>query len=95
LDEAIAIVVQQSDGNGLWPLNVRHRNTLYEDLAGPVGEPNRWITMRALRVLHRYAHPAALSRARDDTVIPPPIVRVLHRCRVILNARRSHRFRTG
>jgi hypothetical protein len=59
LDEAIAIVVQQSDGNGLWPLNVRHRNTLYEDLAGPVGEPNRWITMRALRVLDRYAHPAA------------------------------------
>jgi hypothetical protein len=30
---------------------VRHQNTLHEELAGGVGEPNRWITLRARRVV--------------------------------------------
>ena len=36
---------------GRWLLDVRHRDTLHEELAGNVGEPNRWITLRARRVL--------------------------------------------
>ena len=32
----------------------RHTNTLYQELAGAVGAPNRWITLRALRVLDWY-----------------------------------------
>ena len=51
LDEAMAIVRDRRQTDGRWLLGVRHRNTLYPDLAGNVGEPNRWITLRALRVL--------------------------------------------
>jgi hypothetical protein len=51
VEEAIAIVVERRQRDGRWLLDVRHRDTLHEELAGPVGAPNRWITLRALRVL--------------------------------------------
>jgi hypothetical protein len=53
-EEATGIVRERSQG-GRWLLDVRHRNTLHEELAGSVGAPNRWITLRALRVLDWYA----------------------------------------
>jgi hypothetical protein len=55
MDEAIAIVRERRLGDGRWLLDARHRNTLHEDAAGTVGEPNRWITLRAMRVLDRHA----------------------------------------
>ena len=51
VDEAVAIVRDRRQDDGRWRLDVRHPDTLYEELAGVVGEPNRWITLRALRVL--------------------------------------------
>lgn len=54
VDEAVALVRERRQEDGRWPLDVRHRGTLYDDLAGPVGAPNRWITLRALRVLDHY-----------------------------------------
>jgi hypothetical protein len=51
IEEAIASVLDRRQGDGRWLLDVRHRDTLYEDFSGPVGAPNRWITLRALRVL--------------------------------------------
>ena len=51
VEEAVTTVVERSQGAGHWLLDVRHRNTLHEELAGTVGAPNRWITWRALRVL--------------------------------------------
>ena len=51
VDEAIAIVRKRRQGDGRWLLDVRHRDTLHEELAGTVGAANRWITLRALRVL--------------------------------------------
>jgi hypothetical protein len=51
MDEAVAIVRERRQNDGRWPLDVRHSRTLYEDMAGEVGAPNRWITLRALRVL--------------------------------------------
>jgi hypothetical protein len=54
VEEAIAIVRERRQGNGRWLLDVRHRDTLHEEMAGPVGAPNRWITLRALRVLDWY-----------------------------------------
>ena len=54
VDEAVAIVVERRQQDGRWRLDVRHRNTLHEELAGEVGAPNRWITLRALRVLDRH-----------------------------------------
>jgi hypothetical protein len=51
IDQAVAIVRDRRQGDGRWLLDVRHRDTLYEDVAGAVGAPNRWITLRARRVL--------------------------------------------
>jgi hypothetical protein len=51
IEEAVAIVLERRQDDGRWPLDVRHRNTIHEEMAGAVGEPNRWITLRALRVL--------------------------------------------
>jgi hypothetical protein len=51
VDEATAIVRDRRQSDGRWLLDVRHRSTLYQDLAGAVGAPSRWITLRARRVL--------------------------------------------
>ena len=55
VEEAVATVLERGHGSGRWPLDVRHRDTLHEELAGTVGAPNRWITLRALRVSDWYA----------------------------------------
>ena len=54
IDEAVSIVVERRQGDGRWLLDVRHRDTLHEEMAGAVGEPNRWVTLRARRVLDWY-----------------------------------------
>jgi hypothetical protein len=54
VEEAVASVLERRQ-DGRWLLDVRHRNTLHEEMAGSVGAPNRWITLRALRVLNWYA----------------------------------------
>jgi hypothetical protein len=54
VEEAITIVRDRRQSDGRWPLDVRHRDTLPEELAGPVGQANRWITLRAHRVLSWY-----------------------------------------
>jgi len=51
VEAAVAVVSERRQGDGRWLLDVRHRDTLYEAFSGPVGSPNRWITLRALRVL--------------------------------------------
>ena len=51
LDEAFAIVRERRQSDGRWLLDVRHKHTLYEEMAGEVGESNRWVTLRARRVL--------------------------------------------
>jgi hypothetical protein len=55
VEEAVAIVQQRRQSDGRWLLDLRHRDTLHEELAGGAGAPNRWITLRALRVLDWYA----------------------------------------
>ena len=45
-----AIVLERRKADGKWWLDVRHRDTLYEEMAGTAGEANRWITLRAMRV---------------------------------------------
>jgi len=57
VDEAVAIVAERRQGDGRWLLDLRHRNTLHEDIAGVVGAPNRWITLLALRVLEWSSRP--------------------------------------
>jgi len=58
VDEAIATVRERRQADGRWLLDVRHRESLHEQLAGAVGAPNRWITFRAMRVLDSYARGA-------------------------------------
>jgi hypothetical protein len=55
VEEAVAIVLERRQNDGRWLLDLRHHNTLHEGLAGSVGKPNRWITLRALRILDWYA----------------------------------------
>jgi hypothetical protein len=51
IDEAVEIVRERRQRDGRRLLDIRHRNTLYAEVAGDVGAPSRWITLRALRVL--------------------------------------------
>lgn len=60
VEQPVATVVSRRQSDGRWLLDVRHRDTLHEELAGTVGAPNRWITLRARRVLNWYGdHPPA------------------------------------
>ena len=56
--EAIAIVLDRRQADGRWLLDVRHRNTLHEEMAGAAGQANRWVTLRAQRVLDWHARRA-------------------------------------
>ena len=51
IEEAIGIVLERRQSDGRWLLDGRHKDTLHIELAGDIGEPNRWITLRALQVL--------------------------------------------
>jgi hypothetical protein len=55
VEEAVAIVRERRQDGGRWALDLRHKDTLHEELAGSVGTPDRWITLRALRVLDWHA----------------------------------------
>ena len=50
MQEAIDLVHAKRLPEGTWPLDVVHGGDAVIDY-GPVGEPNRWITLKALRVL--------------------------------------------
>jgi hypothetical protein len=58
IEGAMRIVVERRQGDGRWLLDVRHRDTLHEEMGGVVGEPNRWVTLRARRVLDWHARKA-------------------------------------
>ena len=62
VEDAVAIVLDRRQRDGRWLLDVRHRDTLHEELAGSVGAPNRWITLRSLRVLDWYGGGSAAGR---------------------------------
>lgn len=51
VDEPVAIVTGRRQADGRWLLDVRHRGTLHQEIAGAPGAPNRWVTLCALRVL--------------------------------------------
>lgn len=49
--EAIDLVASKRDAEGRWRLEARYPGTMPVDLDERVGQPSRWITLRALRVL--------------------------------------------
>ena len=49
--EAIEIVASKRDAEGRWPLEHAFHEELVVDLGETVGEPSRWLTLQAMRVL--------------------------------------------
>jgi hypothetical protein len=53
--EAIDLVASKPDGEGRWPLEVRYPGQMPVELDEGEGQPSRWNTLRALRVLNWYS----------------------------------------
>jgi hypothetical protein len=49
--EAIELVASKRDADGRWPLEVRHPGRMPIEIGEVEGQPSRWNTLRALRVL--------------------------------------------
>jgi len=49
--EAIDLVRKTRDEHGRWPLENPHPGPVHFEMEGRAGEPSRWNTLRALRVL--------------------------------------------
>jgi hypothetical protein len=56
--EAIELVESKRDGEGRWPLENQYPGMMPVDLGEDVGQPSRWNTLRALRVLDWHSYPA-------------------------------------
>ena len=54
VSEAIELVESKRDGDGRWPLDLRYPGAMPVEMEGGQGQPSRWNTLRALRVLHWY-----------------------------------------
>ena len=52
--DAIEIVASKRDADGRWPLDTRYPGRMPVDLGEREGQPSRWNTLRALRVLRWY-----------------------------------------
>jgi hypothetical protein len=53
--EAIELVASKRDGDGRWPLETQYPGTMPVETDEGEGQPSRWNTLRALRVLDWYA----------------------------------------
>jgi hypothetical protein len=51
MSEALEGVESKRDDDGRWPLDQRYHDTLHVDLGEAEGQPSRWITLRAMRIL--------------------------------------------
>lgn len=51
VSEAVDLVEAKRDASGRWPLDVVYPGRMPVDLGEAVGEPSRWVTLRAQRVL--------------------------------------------
>ena len=49
--EAVDLIANKRDQHGRWPLENPHAGTVHFEMEGSAGEPSRWNTLRALRVL--------------------------------------------
>jgi hypothetical protein len=51
IGEAVGLISKKRDDDGRWPLETRHPGPAHFEMEGGAGEPSRWNTLRALRVL--------------------------------------------
>ena len=52
--EAVELMASKRDGSGRWSLETRHPGRMPVEIDGGEGEPSRWNTLRAMRVLGWY-----------------------------------------
>jgi hypothetical protein len=57
LAEAIELVASKRDSDGRWLLEIRHPGHMPVEIDGSVGQPSRWITLRASRLLNWCSKP--------------------------------------
>ena len=65
MDEAIQVLENRRQPDGRWLLDEAHDESLAFGLEERVGEPSRWNTLRALRVLRWYGEESACPVFRD------------------------------
>jgi hypothetical protein len=53
MQEALDVLVKKRRADGAWPLQARHPGQTHFDMETP-GQPSRWNTLRALRVLRHF-----------------------------------------
>ncbi len=53
--EAVGLVAARRDGDGRWPLDTRYAGKMPIETDEADGQPSRWNTLRALRVLKWYS----------------------------------------
>ena len=54
LQPALDVLVKKQRADGLWPVQAKHPGQTHFDME-PTGQPSRWNTLRALRVLRFYS----------------------------------------
>lgn len=54
-NDAVEVLRSKRDATGRWPLEARHPGVMPIEIDAPVGQPSRWNTLRALRVLRWHA----------------------------------------
>ena len=67
MTEALEIVESKRDADGRWPLDHAYHEELLVDFGEREGQPSRWITLRALRIL-RWAGESVPATATSGTV---------------------------
>ena len=55
MSEAIDLVLSKRADDGRWPLETSHPGVMPVEMDEGVGQPSRWMTLRALRVLEWYS----------------------------------------
>lgn len=56
MDEAVRLVLEKQDDTGRWRIENTYSSDRLLIPMGQKGEPSKWITLRAMRVLKRYQH---------------------------------------
>ena len=54
MQDALDVLIQERHKDGTWPLQAKHPGQTHFDMEKP-GQPSRWNTLRALRVLAHFA----------------------------------------